>query len=199
MDKIITVISNYIPKIGILDFVEILIMIFVLYKILILIKNTRAWIFLKGILMLISFYILSDILGFNAIKIIFQSLFSVVLILLIVVFQQELKKMLGEIGKKGNLLHFKFKKEKQYQKLISDKNINEIVSAVDDMAKVKTGALILIERDLPLKEYSDTGIKVNADISKQMLVQIFEKNTPLHDGAVIINNDKIESATCYLP
>lgn len=199
MENIISTISNYIPKIGIVDFIEILIMVFVLYKILVLIKNTKAWIFLKGILILIGFYIFSDILGFHAIKMIFESLFSAILILLIVVFQQELKKILGEIGKKGNILQFKLKKEKQYEKLISDEHIDAIVAAVDDMSKVKTGALILIERDLPLKEYSDTGIKVNADISKQMLIQIFEKNTPLHDGAVIINNDEIESATCYLP
>lgn len=199
MKDFLTLILNYIPKIGIFDLIEITIMIFVLYEILVLIKNTKAWIFLKGIIMLTTFYIISDILSFNAIKMIFQGLFSAILILLIVVFQQELKKLLGEIGKRGNIIQFKFKKEKEYDKIISDENIKNIVSAVESMSKVKTGALILIEKDLPLKEYSETGIKIDSNISEQMLIQIFEKNTPLHDGAIIINNDKIESATCYLP
>ena len=197
----LNIIKNYIPKIGIIDFIEIIILIFVLYKILLLIQNTKAWIFLKGVIFLFAVYIVSDIVGFHVIKIIFQGLFNVLLILLIVVFQQELKKMLGEIGKKGNQI-FKLKigkKEKEYQKLLEDKEIDAICEAANDMAKVKTGALILIERDLPLKEYSDTGIKVDSTITSEMLVQIFEKNTPLHDGAVIINNNRIESATCYLP
>lgn len=201
MNEVLNFIQDYIPKVSLIDFIEILILIFVLYKILLLIQNTKAWIFLKGVIVLLGVYIISDIVGFHAIKIIFEGLFNVLIILLIVVFQQELKKMLGEIGKKGNqIFKIKFgKKEKEYEKLLEDKEIDAICSAIKDMSAVKTGALILIERDLPLKEYSDTGIKVDSTITAEMLVQIFEKNTPLHDGAVIINNNRIESATCYLP
>lgn len=201
MNDVLNFIQDYIPKVSLIDFIEILILIFVLYKILLLIQNTKAWIFLKGVIVLLGVYIISDIVGFHAIKIIFEGLFNVLIILLIVVFQQELKKMLGEIGKKGNqIFKIKFgKKEKEYEKLLEDKEIDAICSAIKDMSAVKTGALILIERDLPLKEYSDTGIKVDSTITAEMLVQIFEKNTPLHDGAVIINNNRIESATCYLP
>lgn len=197
LQQILLAASSYIPKIGISDIIELLIMCLVLYRILVLIKHTRAWVFVKGILILLVMYALADFAGFNVIKLIFHSLFSVLAILMVVLFQQELKKMIGEIGKKGSF--WKSGKKKEQFSLLSEKNMSSIVDAVKDMSAVNTGALILVERDIPLKEWSDTGISVNADISRQMLVQIFEKNTPLHDGAVIINNGIIESATCYLP
>lgn len=82
---------------------------------------------------------------------------------------------------------------------LSDKSIEEIIRATLEMAKVKTGALIVIARDHDLSQYSETGIKIGAKITSQLLINIFEKNTPLHDGAVIMENDKVVSATCYLP
>lgn len=202
MDKIQEILnaaSSYIPRIGIIDVIEILIMCFVLYKLLVTIKHTRAWIFVKGILILLVVYVVIDFAGFNVIKQIFHSLFSVLAILMVVLFQQELKKVIGEIGKKGSFWKAGKKNEKEKYSLLSEEQMAAIVEAAKEMSSVKTGALILIERDIPLKEWSDTGININANINRQMLVQIFEKNTPLHDGAVIINNGVIESATCYLP
>lgn len=200
MQNFINIIRDFIPKIGIIDLIEIIIMIFAFYKIILLIKDTKAYIFLKGLAMLAFIYLFSDIIGFYAIKTIFEKLFSAIVVLLIILFQQEIKKILGEIGKKGSLFQFRIKKkDDDNNNILTDNEIDSIISSVTEMSSCKTGALILIEKDLPLKQYSDTGILLNANISKQMLVQIFEKNTPLHDGAVIIHDHKIESATCYLP
>lgn len=191
--------KTFIPKIGMTDIIEMLILVFVFYKILKTIKNTRAWVFLQGMMVLLFAYAASEMLQLHVIKAIFEGLFGTALVLVIIVFQQEIRKMIAELGSKGKGIFNRTRKKDKYKKRISDEAIEEIIEAVKDMSAVKTGALILIQKDIPLKEYSDTGIYVNADISSQMLVQIFEKNTPLHDGAVIINNGRIESATCYLP
>lgn len=191
--------KTFIPKIGMTDIIEMLILVFVFYKILKTIKNTRAWVFLQGMMVLLFAYAASEILQLHVIKAIFEGLFGTALVLVIIVFQQEIRKMIAELGSKGKGIFNRTRKKDKYKKRISDEAIEEIIEAVKDMSAVKTGALILIQKDIPLKEYSDTGIYVNADISSQMLVQIFEKNTPLHDGAVVINNGRIESATCYLP
>lgn len=191
--------KTFIPKIGMTDIIEMLILVFVFYKILKTIKNTRAWVFLQGMMILLFAYTASEMLQLHVIKAIFEGLFGTALVLVIIVFQQEIRKMIAELGSKGKGIFNRTRKKDKYKKRISDEAIEEIIEAVKDMSAVKTGALILIQKDIPLKEYSDTGIYVNADISSQMLVQIFEKNTPLHDGAVIINNGRIESATCYLP
>lgn len=191
--------KTFIPKIGMTDIIEMLILVFVFYKILKTIKNTRAWVFLQGMMVLLFAYAASEMLQLHVIKAIFEGLFGTALVLVIIVFQQEIRKMIAELGSKGKGIFNRTRKKDKYKKRISDEAIEEIIEAVKDMSAVKTGALILIQKDIPLKEYSDTGIYVNADISSQMLVQIFEKNTPLHDGAVVINNGRIESATCYLP
>lgn len=191
--------KTFIPKIGMMDIIEMLILVFVFYKILKTIKNTRAWVFLQGMMVLLFAYAASEMLQLHVIKAIFEGLFGTALVLVIIVFQQEIRKMIAELGSKGKGIFNRTRKKDKYKKRISDEAIEEIIEAVKDMSAVKTGALILIQKDIPLKEYSDTGIYVNADISSQMLVQIFEKNTPLHDGAVVINNGRIESATCYLP
>lgn len=191
--------KTFIPKIGMTDIIEMLILVFVFYKILKTIKNTRAWVFLQGMMILLFAYTASEMLQLHVIKAIFEGLFGTALVLVIIVFQQEIRKMIAELGSKGKGIFNRTRKKDKYKKRISDEAIEEIIEAVKDMSAVKTGALILIQKDIPLKEYSDTGIYVNADISSQMLVQIFEKNTPLHDGAVVINNGRIESATCYLP
>lgn len=191
--------KTFIPKIGMTDIIEMLILVSVFYKILKTIKNTRAWVFLQGMMILLFAYAASEMLQLHVIKAIFEGLFGTALVLVIIVFQQEIRKMIAELGSKGKGIFNRTRKKDKYKKRISDEAIEEIIEAVKDMSAVKTGALILIQKDIPLKEYSDTGIYVNADISSQMLVQIFEKNTPLHDGAVVINNGRIESATCYLP
>lgn len=206
MEKIFDAISTYIhiPAIGISDIIEILIIIFTLYKVISSVRNTRAWVLIKGILFLVIFYAISYLCKFNVILSAFNYLFSVLILVIVVIFQQDIKKILEGIGKKEITIQSLISKitrkdEDDSGKVISDENIDSIVNAVEAMSKVKTGALILIEREIPLNDYHETGTIVDAAISEQMLVQIFEKNTPLHDGAVIINNNRIQSATCYLP
>ena len=119
---------------------------------------------------------------------------------MIIVFQPELRKALEELGKKNIVRSIiPFDEQKDKNKRFSDRSINEIIRASVEMAKVKTGALIILEQDIVLSEYERTGITLDSIISSQLLINIFEHNTPLHDGAVIIRGDRIVAATCYLP
>ena len=121
---------------------------------------------------------------------------SVGVIAAIVIFQPELRRALEQIGRREFLNNFFDVKNVEK---FSDENINEITRAAYEMGKHKTGALIVIENEVKLGEYERTGIYLDAEISSQLLINIFEHNTPLHDGAVIIKGDRICSATCYLP
>ena len=115
-------------------------------------------------------------------------------------FQPEIRKVLEQLGEKrfiSNLLPLD--SVRTVQELFSDKTVNELVKATAEMAKAKTGALIVIEKRETLEEYERTGIRVDALVSSQLLINIFEHNTPLHDGAVVVRGDRITAATCYLP
>ena len=195
--------SFYIPSFRVTDIIEILIFIFVIYKVIIGLRNTRAMVLLKGILVLFIFYNLAYLFSFQVFLIIFQSVITLLLFALIVMFAPEMRKFIEQIGTQNLIgkLNLKslFSKEKQVFKYYSDKSIVELSKSCFAMGEVKTGALIVIERNIPLTEYIDTGILVNADLSSQLLINIFEKNTPLHDGAVIQTRDKVVAATCYLP
>lgn len=196
--------SMYIPSLGISDIIEIIILIFLIYKLIIGIRNTRVQVILKGILVLFLFYAVAYIFKFDAILVLFQSAITLCLFAIIVVFQPELRKFLEQMGTKNITGSFKdifslFKKDESVKKYYGDKTITEIVKACTAMGRVKTGALIVIERNIPLVEYIESGVDINADISNQLYINIFEKNTPLHDGAVIQIGDKIKAATCYLP
>lgn len=193
----------YIPSFGLNDIAEILIIVFILYKVISTLKNTRAWIILKGIIMLCVFYAIAYICSFNIIKMIFQGSIAIIAITLIVVFQQDIKKFLEQIGNKSIKQYFidwkkKSKKQEKPERL-SDKTINELTKTLFALGETKTGSLIVIEKDIPLNDIIATGINVDAEVSSALLINIFEKNTPLHDGAVIIKNNRIASATCYLP
>lgn len=196
--------SLYLPTFRISDILEIILLIFLVYKAIMGIRKTRVQVILKGVLFLFLFYFISYILHFEAILMLFQSAITLCLFAIIVVFQPEIRKFLEQMGTKnitgGVLGVFSlFTKEKEIKKYYSDKTIGELTKACYSMGEVKTGALIVIEREIPLAEYIESGIDLNADISSQLYINIFEKNTPLHDGAVIQINDKIVSATCLLP
>lgn len=195
--------SVYIPSLRVSDIIEIFILIFMIYKVIIGLRNTRAMIILKGILVLFIFYNIAYLFSFDAILVLFQSAITLCIFAIIVVFQPEMRKFLEQIGTKNITGKFDifslFRKNKEMFKYYSDKSIVELTKSCYAMGSTKTGALIVLERDIPLLEYVDTGISVNADISSQLIINIFEKNTPLHDGAVIQSNDKIVAATCYLP
>lgn len=212
MNKAVTFIQGieflqHLPKIGISDIIEIILLTIIFYGIIKNVKGTRAWILLKGVVILLTFYMIAYIANFTVIVAIFQSLILFIGFALMLVIQPELRKLVEGIGTKNinisiyNILHniFKVKVNNKDKDRFSDTTIQELVKGCFIMGKAKTGALIVIERDIPLNEYVATGIKVNADITSQLLINIFEKNTPLHDGAVIIQNDRVSAATCYLP
>lgn len=190
-----------ISGIRIADIVEIIILSFLLYHILVWVKNTRAWSLLKGVLVIAVFVLLAEYFEMTTILWIVQNLFSVAVMAIVVILQPELRKAVEELGRKNiisSIMPFEIGK-KPGEGRFSDRTINEIVKACVEMGKVKTGALIVVQQDQPLDEYERTGIEVDGIVTSQLLINIFEKNTPLHDGAVIVRGDRVTSATCYLP
>ncbi len=187
------------PKLNMIDVVEIIIISFLLYKILVFIKNTRAWSLLKGITVILVFSLVAALFQMNTILWIIAKAFNVAMMAIIVIFQPELRRALESLGRKNFLSGiFNFDSPKK-QERFSDRTLAEIVKASFEMGKVKTGALIAVEQNMPLTEYERTGITLDSVLSSQLLINIFEHNTPLHDGAVIVRGDRIVSATCYLP
>lgn len=187
-------------KFGITDIVEIIIISFLVYHIMVWIKNTRAWMLMKGLLVILVFLLVAAIFKMQTILWIASNVLGFAVTALVVVLQPELRKALEELGKK-NLLYsvLPFETNKREEGIFSQKTAQEIVKACLEMGKVKTGALIVIAQNQSLNEYERTGIQIDAKVSSQLLINIFEHNTPLHDGAVVVNGNRITSATCYLP
>ena len=188
------------PKITMTDVVEILIITFLFYYMLVWIKNTRAWVLLKGIMVILLFVLVAAVFQMNTIIWIAKNTLSVAITAIVIIFQPEIRKALENLGQKNFLTSFfAFDFSKGEIAKFTDKTINELVKACYEMGKVKTGALIVIEDEIVLSEYERTGIAVDGILTSQLLINIFEKNTPLHDGAVIVRGDREVSATCYLP
>ncbi|MBQ8184498.1 MAG: diadenylate cyclase CdaA [Lachnospiraceae bacterium] len=189
-----------IPKISIVDIVEIVILSFLIYQVIIWIKKTRTWILLKGFAVMGAFVFVAWIFEMNTILWVFKNVFSIGITVLVIVFQPELRRALEMLGQQNILSSmFGFDNSKDVEIGFSDRTINEIVKASFEMGKAKTGALMVIERNMPLGDYERTGIALDSVLSSQLLINIFEHNTPLHDGAVLIRKNRIVSATCYLP
>ena len=181
-----------------IDFIEILIIAFLFYHILLWIKSTKAWNLFKGIIVILLFVLVSAIFQMNTILWLAERTLNVGLFALVIIFQPELRKALENLGEKnffGKIFNFSKSDECKF----SDRTIEELIKACYAMGKVRTGALIVIEDEILLNEYIRTGIDIDAILSSQLLINIFEKNTPLHDGAVIVRGDRVVSATCYLP
>lgn len=187
-------------KFGLTDFVEILIISYLAYHIMVWIKNTRAWVLMKGLLVILIFMLLAVVFNMQTIQWIFRNVLGFTVTALIVIMQPELRKALEELGKK-NLLNsvLPFDTMRRESSKMSDKTIQEITKACVEMGKARTGALIVIARNQSLSEYERTGIELDGIVTSQLLINIFEHNTPLHDGAVVINGNRVTSATCYLP
>ncbi|MBE5954613.1 MAG: TIGR00159 family protein [Lachnospiraceae bacterium] len=189
----------YFPQITVTDIVEIIILAFLIYNVTKWFKKTRAMTLVKGLMVLALFTIVAVVFKFNTILWIIRNTISVGIIAVIILFQPELRRALEELGRR-NIVPDVFTNDKAVKsERINDNTIAELVAAAIDMSKSKTGALIVIENAVALGEYESTGINLDATISRQLLVNIFEHNTPLHDGAVIIRNNRIVAATCYLP
>ena len=187
---------SLLPPIGYTNILEIIILAVLVYEILLWIKNTRAWELLKGLLVIAAFITAAAILHLTTIMWLIERISTAAIIATVVIFQPELRKALEQLGSRNFIAS-----------LIPDDGIddasvttiNEIIRATFEMAKKKTGALIVIQQNQPLKEIEETGIRINGIVSSALLINIFEKNTPLHDGAVTIVGDKVTAATCYLP
>lgn len=177
--------------------IDLLIVIFLVYKAFKMLKETRAWQLLKGIIILIIITLLSGILKLNILNFILSTLMSYGVIMLIIVFQPELRRGLEQLGTTNRFSRMLGMDEDLNVK--KKENIYKIAIAAVELAKQKKGALIVIERDIKIQDIISTGIIMNSEISPQLLVNIFEPNTPLHDGAVIISDNKIAAASCMLP
>ncbi len=185
---------------GVIDLVEILILSFLIYHILIWIRETRAWTLLKGMLFLLCFIAMAYIFEMGTIQFIISKGLDLSLTALVVIFQPELRKALEQLGEKKIIESLiPIDAVREVKELFSDKTINELVKGCVEMAKAKTGALIVIEQNETLAEYERTGIALDSIVTSQLLINIFEHNTPLHDGAIIVRGNRIVSATCYLP
>ena len=191
--------NAYFPEMHLTDIVEILIIAFLVYQLMIWIKNTKAWMLLKGILVLGVFIFLAYLFQMHTILWIVRNSLTVLATALIVVFQPELRRALEKLGERKYIsvvMPFDSTKDKGR---FSEDTVDGIIDASYIMGKAKTGALIVVEQAIRLTEYESTGIQLDCIVSSQVLINIFEHNTPLHDGAIIIRNDRIVSATCYLP
>ncbi|WP_035780965.1 diadenylate cyclase CdaA [Butyrivibrio sp. LB2008] len=188
-----------IPSMRISDILEIVIIAFLVYHVLLWAKKTRLWSMLKGIIVIIIFILLAVLFNMNTILWIVERFLSITIIAVVVILQPELRRALEELGRKNIFSNLFSIGDVKFQERFSDKTLNEIVRACVEMSKVRTGALIVIQQNYPLTEYERTGIDVDGIVTSQLLINIFEHNTPLHDGAVIIRGDRVTSATCYLP
>lgn len=198
--EIIANLRRYVPSIEIGDILEIIIIAFLLYHIMLWIQKTRAWTLLKGLLVILLFWVAASYFKMNTILWLGKNVFAFAVTAIIVVLQPELRKALEELGNKNLIANaLPFDNGRNTDNNFTEKTVNEITRACVEMSKVKTGALIVIEQKESLAEYERTGIDVDGLVTSQLLINIFEHNTPLHDGAVIIRGNRITSATCYLP
>lgn len=180
------------------DAVEVVIISVLLYYIMLWIKKTKAWSLLKGILVVCTFVCFVYLFNMRTLMELINAVFQAGLVAIVVIFQPELRRALETLGDNQLLSKLTFS-DKGLENSITSQSIDAIVKASFELGKNMTGALIVIEKNITLEEYIKTGISLDAVISSPLLIQIFEHNTPLHDGAVIIQKNRIVAATCYLP
>lgn len=189
----------YFPDAHLTDIIEILILTYLIYHIAMWLINTKAWMLMRGIVVLGIFVLLAAVFKMHTILFLARNSVTVLATAAVVVFQPELRRALEKLGEKqflSSIVPFETNKESSG---FSEDTMDSIIDAAYNMGRVKTGALIVVEQAIHLTEYESTGIKMDCLVSMQVLMNIFEHNTPLHDGAIIIRGDRIVSATCYLP
>ncbi len=179
------------------DIVDILIVTFLIYKCLKFIRDTRTVQLLKGIVMLVIIMQASYFLNLHTVYYLLSNAMQLGLIAVIIVFQPELRRALEQLGRTSMGKWFNF--DEQKDSTFTSDMISEIVKSCVSMSKSRIGALIVIERDVKIGDIIGTGIKLNADVTSELLINIFIPKTPLHDGALVIRNNKIEAASCFLP
>ena len=175
---------------------DLVLVIYLLYKLIKASKKTRVWQLLKGIVLLVIITALSSALHLTIINYILTRILAYGVIGLMIIFQPELRRTLEQLGNNRFTKFLGFEKDIETKK---KEDVYKIVIAVNELAQTRTGALIVLEKDIKLQDIIDTGIAINADVSPQLLVNIFVPNTPLHDGAVIISENRVKAAACILP
>ncbi len=175
---------------------DLTIVIFLAYQIIKITKNSRVWQLLKGIVLLVVATLVSGWIHLNILHSILTSIMTYGVIVIIVIFQPELRRGLEQLGTNKLTKFFGFDKDIITK---TKEDIYKIVIAAEELARHKTGGLIVIERDIKIGDIAETGVEINSEVSPQLLVNLFVPNTPLHDGAVVISNNKIVAAACILP
>ncbi|MBR6642143.1 MAG: diadenylate cyclase CdaA [Lachnospiraceae bacterium] len=205
MDNILNTLGKLVrwlslPKMNAMDFVEIILIAVLFYYVIKWIKTTRAWVIVKGLIVLLLVWILATVLQFDVILWLFTNTIGVGITAVLILFQPELRRVLETLGQRKllSLDLFMENKDRKNEKF-SQNTLNELVRGTFELAKTKTGALIVLEEDISLEEFAQTGIAIDGLLTSQLLINIFEHNTPLHDGAVIVRGNRVVSATCYLP
>ena len=188
------------PTIKVMDIVDILVVAFLIYKVIMMVRSTSAARIAKSVLIILILAGVTQLLNMYLLNYILDKILEIGLVALIVVFQPELRRALEQLGRKKLVVGlFNFGEGREKGERFSSKTADEIVRAAYEMGAVRTGALIVIEQDMVLEEYVRTGIEVDGVVTSQLLINIFEHNTPLHDGAVIVRGNRVVAATCYLP
>lgn len=187
------------PRITVTGLIEIAIISWLVFEILVWIQTTRAWVLLRGLVMILVFVLFSAVFHLDTILWIFGKIATIAVTALIIIFQPELRHALEQLGSRNFLVGLFSPSESSRTDKFTEHTISELVKASFELAHARTGALMVIERNISLKEIERTGIDINGMISSQLLINIFEHNTPLHDGAVVIRGNTIVAATCYLP
>ncbi|MCL2356570.1 MAG: diadenylate cyclase CdaA [Defluviitaleaceae bacterium] len=187
----------HIPALGPAQVLDILIIAVLLYLVMRWIRRTQAWILLRGLAIILVVAVIASIFDLIAVRWIIDNAAALGLVVVVILFQPELRKALEQLGKGEYLIHLTDEGEKQVH--TSAHTADEIIKATHTLSKNYTGALIVIEHEVDISEHERRGIPLDAQISVQLLLNIFERNAPLHDGAVIIRNNRVSSASCILP
>ncbi|UQZ33650.1 TIGR00159 family protein [Paenibacillus sp. PK3_47] len=180
-------------KESIKDIIDILIVSYIIYKVLNMVRGTRAVQLLKGILVLVVIWAISTLLDLYTLKWLMNQIFTIGIFAIIIIFQPELRRGLEQLGR-GKFFGRTSESDEEISKLVG-----EVIKAVNYLSKRKIGALIVFERATGLNEYTESGIPMGSAVSSELLINIFIPNTPLHDGALIMQNGQIAAAACYLP
>ncbi|MBP2002373.1 diadenylate cyclase [Paenibacillus shirakamiensis] len=175
------------------DTIDILIVTYIMYHLILLVRGTRAVQLLKGILVLVVIWAVSTWLDLYTLKWLMNQMFTFGVLAVFIIFQPELRRALEQLGR-GKLFGRSMADEEEFTR-----QIGEIIKAVNYLARGKIGALIVFERNTGLNEYKESGIPMQSQITSELLINIFIPNTPLHDGAIIIGDNRIAAAGCYLP
>ena len=188
---------NQLALVRVTDIIDIVLISYIIYKALKFIRDTRTIQLLKGVVILIVVTQVSQLVKLHTMNYFLSSAMQLGVIAIIVVFQPELRRALEQVGRSSMGQWFNF--DERAEDIEMEKVISEITTSCTNMSKSRIGALIVLEREVKIGDIVGTGINLNADISSELLINIFIPKTPLHDGAVIIRNNKIEAASCFLP